>query len=78
MRTQECDSSEQDLKIYFIACLHRQSYHSTAVIKMVEPLSKDYTHYFITEDNLSELNPQPSHIAFSHSVKLNAFLEVTM
>lgn len=50
VRTQECGSSEKALKIYFITCLHAESYHSTAVIKMVERLSKDYIHYFITKD----------------------------
>lgn len=36
--------------MYFTACLLTESYHSTTVIKMVELLSKDYTHYFITEN----------------------------
>lgn len=49
-RTKECHSSEQALKIYFTACLPTESYHSTTVIKMVELLSKDYTHYFIAEN----------------------------
>lgn len=50
VRTQECDSSEQALRICCIMRLHTKSYQSTAVIKIIETLPKDLTHCFITED----------------------------
>lgn len=60
VRMQGCRSSKQALKIYFIACLHTESYHSIAAIKMVEPLSKDYTHHFIAEDAiLNKIHDHP-------------------
>lgn len=49
----------------------------TTVIKMVGPLSKDYTHYFIAEDaSLNKIHNRT--VLHSLSGKSNPFLEVTM
>lgn len=52
--------AQNKLSKSILSLAYTQSCHSTTVIKMVEPLSKDYTHYFIAEDaSLNKIHYRP-------------------